>query len=150
MRTVSLVLFCFIYSQILFSQSFIGTNTTFLGAYGLQQELSVGSQFYKKLHLDIRVGSNFKSYSTYKFGLRYDLITLTKAKFQVGVDLGHLKYKQFGLQTYEQFRTFELLAGASYNFYRRIEGVTEIGVMNGQFSTESTSLLMRLGLRYKL
>lgn len=150
MKTVSFVLFCFIYSQILFSQSSIGTNTTYLGAYGLQQELSVGSQFYKKLHFDIRVGTNFKSYSTYKFGLRYDLIALTKTKFRIGLDLGHLKYKQFGIQTYEQFRTFELLAGASYNFYSRIEGVAELGVMNKQFSTEPTPLLMRLGLRYKL
>lgn len=150
MKIVSLMLFCFIYSQILFSQSFIGTNTTYLGTYGLQQELTFVSQFYKSLHLDIKVGSNFKSYSTYKFGLRYDLIALTKAKFQIGLDLGHLKYKQFGIQTYEQFRTFELLAGASYNIFSRIEGVAEIGVMNKQFTTEPIPLLMRLGLRYKL
>ncbi|MBK9737717.1 MAG: hypothetical protein IPO92_23355 [Saprospiraceae bacterium] len=101
------------------SQSSIGLNATFIGAYGIQQEVSLETIFFKNLNIGFRLGTNFKQYSSYKFGMRYNLWHHNKTNVQCGLDLGHLQY---GSQTKQGYRTIDLLIGIRQSFQIKLKG----------------------------
>lgn len=132
------------------SQSSIGLNASFIGSYGIQQEVSLETNFLKKLNVGFRLGTNFNEYSSYKFGMRYNLWHYNKTNVQCGFDLGHLQYKKEGSQTKQGYRTIDLLIGIRQSFSNKIEGIGEIGLSNKEFTSDPIPLILRIGLAYKL
>jgi hypothetical protein len=131
-------------------QSTIGINETYIGAYGLQHELHIASHLADKFQISLKMGTNFKKYSSYKMGLRYSLFNIKSTKFNLGCDVGHLQYTFDNEVKKQGYRTFELNTGVQYDISKNLNGVFEIGIMNKEFSSDPTPVILRLGLGYKI
>ena len=146
-----LSIFCLVIScHYLHSQSTIGLNGTYLGAYGLQHEISVETQFSKNIILGIKAGTNFNKYSTYKMGFRYKVAMGDKSSLQFGFDVGHLQNKHQIKEAQISFRTLEILAGYRISISNKPSVIAEIGIMNREAPSEPLPVLFRIGLNYRI
>lgn len=148
MKKLVFLIIVVLFSLQMKSQSSIGINTTYIGAYGLQGEVSFESYFSKRFTIGFKVGSNFKEYSSYKMGIRYGVWHHHRTKVQLGLDLGHLQYQKEGLQTSSGYRTLEFSAGIRQSFSKKIDGLAEFGIMNKEIASQPTPIILRLGLGY--